>query len=143
MTPVPFSRSLVPLLLILGPTAELWAADSRLGPSVGVDGHHPFTAVPSADAWTARSRLVRARVALAAGRLQDREDIGPRLGHELVGKEITIADDDAEGRRGSRGHGCSAPQEAAAAGCRGRPSWYRRSPRPRASSWPGRRTIHA
>lgn len=67
MTPVPFSRSLVPLLLILGPTAALWAADSRLGPPVGVDGHHPFTAVPSADAWTARSRLVRARVALAAG----------------------------------------------------------------------------
>lgn len=45
------------------------AADPRLGPPVTVDGEHPFTAVGSAEEWTARSRLVRARVALAAGLL--------------------------------------------------------------------------
>jgi len=69
MTPVPFIRSLVPLLLILGPAAGLRASDSRLGPPVGVDGRHPFTAVRSVDEWTVRARLVRARVALAAGLL--------------------------------------------------------------------------
>jgi hypothetical protein len=45
------------------------AADPRLGPPVTVDGQHPFTAVGSAEEWAARSRLVRARVALAAGLL--------------------------------------------------------------------------
>jgi hypothetical protein len=45
------------------------AADPRLGPPVTVDGEHPFTAVGSAEEWAARSRLVRARVALAAGLL--------------------------------------------------------------------------
>jgi hypothetical protein len=45
------------------------AADPRLGPPVTVDGEHLFTAVGSAEEWTARSRLVRARVALAAGLL--------------------------------------------------------------------------
>ena len=45
------------------------AADPRLGPPVTVDGDHPFTAVSSAEAWAARARLVRTRVALAAGLL--------------------------------------------------------------------------
>lgn len=45
------------------------AGDVRLGPPVTVDGEHPFTAVASAEAWSERSRLVRARLALAAGLL--------------------------------------------------------------------------
>jgi len=45
------------------------AADPRLGPPVTVDGEHPFTTVGSAEEWAARSRLVQARVALAAGLL--------------------------------------------------------------------------
>jgi dienelactone hydrolase len=60
---------------VLAVAAWLWlvcgthAADPRLGSPVSVDGEHPFTAVGSAEEWTARSRLVRARVALAAGLL--------------------------------------------------------------------------
>lgn len=45
------------------------ADDPRLGPPVTVDGEHPFTSVSSPEAWSERSRLVRARVALAAGLL--------------------------------------------------------------------------
>ncbi|MFM7245008.1 MAG: alpha/beta hydrolase family protein [Planctomycetaceae bacterium] len=45
------------------------AADPRFGPPVTVDGEHAFTAVGSAEAWSERARLVRARVALAAGLL--------------------------------------------------------------------------
>ena len=45
------------------------ASDLRLGPPVTVDGEHPFTSVSSPEAWRERSRLVRARVALAAGLL--------------------------------------------------------------------------
>ncbi|MBM4010891.1 MAG: hypothetical protein FJ286_05850 [Planctomycetes bacterium] len=43
------------------------AADARLGPPVTLDGEHPFAPVHSADEWRTRSRLVRARLALAAG----------------------------------------------------------------------------
>ena len=43
--------------------------DARLGPPVTVDGDHPFAPVASAAEWQGRSRLVRSRVALAAGLL--------------------------------------------------------------------------
>jgi len=43
------------------------AADPRLGPPVTLDGEHPFVPVRSAEDWRERARLVRARVALAAG----------------------------------------------------------------------------
>ena len=45
------------------------ASDPRLGPPATVDGEHPFTSVSSPEAWSERSRLVRTRVALAAGLL--------------------------------------------------------------------------
>ena len=45
------------------------ASDPRLGPPATVDGEHPFTSVSSPEAWGERSRLVRTRVALAAGLL--------------------------------------------------------------------------
>jgi hypothetical protein len=45
------------------------ASDARLLPPVTVDGEHPFTPIASAEAWHERSRLVRGRVALAAGLL--------------------------------------------------------------------------
>ena len=61
--------SLVSALMVVAAVASAGAADPRLGPPVTVDGDHPFTAVGSAEEWTARSRLVRARVALAAGLL--------------------------------------------------------------------------
>ncbi|MGI9178537.1 MAG: acetylxylan esterase, partial [Pirellulales bacterium] len=43
--------------------------DARLAPPVTVDGDHPFASVASAAEWQSRSRLVRSRVALAAGLL--------------------------------------------------------------------------
>ncbi len=59
----------VPVLMATAVAASAIAGDPRLGPPVTVDGDHPFTAVASPDAWAERSKLVRARVALAAGLL--------------------------------------------------------------------------
>jgi cephalosporin-C deacetylase-like acetyl esterase len=53
--------------LVLAIMASSGAADPRLGPPVTVDGQHPFTPVASAAEWGERARLVRARLALAAG----------------------------------------------------------------------------
>jgi dienelactone hydrolase len=66
--PVPLLR-FVPVLMATAVAASAIAGDPRLGPPVTVDGDHPFTAVASPDAWAERSKLVRARVALAAGLL--------------------------------------------------------------------------
>ncbi len=58
------------VMMLASSTASLAAAphtDRRLGPPVTIDGYHPFTSVASAEAWKERARLVRARVALAAG----------------------------------------------------------------------------
>jgi cephalosporin-C deacetylase-like acetyl esterase len=66
---VPFNRSLVSFLVAAAMATFANAADPRLGPPVTVDGDHPFTAVSSPEEWVERSRLVRTRLALAAGLL--------------------------------------------------------------------------
>jgi len=66
--PVP-SIQLAFLLVVTSAVASSGTSDPRLAAPATVDGEHPFTPVASAEAWADRGRLVRARVALAAGLL--------------------------------------------------------------------------
>lgn len=90
--PVPCIRFLVLIPLALAPAACLGAADPRLGPPVTVEGEHPFTSVDSAAAWNERSRLVRMRVALAAGLLPmpDRPPVKATLHGRIEREGYTI-----------------------------------------------------